>query len=102
MKQQCPDCASGGVFGVGNGKCSKCYGGGKAGTIADDIAGGEGLVLAVDNRKRNFGIWVDRELAARVRPTLEIAVEEHRGSRGALINRLRANMVKHVQSRPTQ
>ena len=41
MKQQCPDCASGGVFGVGNGKCSKCYGGGKAGTIADDIAGGK-------------------------------------------------------------
>ena len=41
MKEQCPDCASGGVFGVGNGKCSKCYGGGKAGTIADDIAGGK-------------------------------------------------------------
>src|ERR1035437_1412760 len=41
MKQQCPDCASGGVFGVGNGKCSKCYGGGKAGTFADEIAGGK-------------------------------------------------------------
>jgi uncharacterized protein YecT (DUF1311 family) len=41
MKQQCPDCASGGVFGVGNGKCSNCYGGGKVGTIADDIAGGK-------------------------------------------------------------
>jgi RecJ-like exonuclease len=42
MKQQCPDCASRGVFGVGNGKCSKCYGGGKVGTIANDIAGGKG------------------------------------------------------------
>ena len=41
MKQQCRDCASGGVFGVGDGKCSKCYGGGKVGTIADDIAGGK-------------------------------------------------------------
>jgi hypothetical protein len=41
MKQQCPDCASGSVFGVGNGKCSKCHGGGKVGTIADDIAGGK-------------------------------------------------------------
>ena len=39
--QQCPDCASGGVFGVGNGKCSKCYGGGKVGTMADDIGGGK-------------------------------------------------------------
>src|ERR1035441_3631516 len=41
MKQQCRDCASGGVFGVGDGKCSKCYGGGKVGTIADDLAGGK-------------------------------------------------------------
>jgi hypothetical protein len=39
MTRQCPDCAGGGVFGVGNGKCSKCYGIGKTGTIADDIAG---------------------------------------------------------------
>lgn len=39
--KQCPDCASGGLFGVGNGKCAKCYGGGKVGTFADDIAGGK-------------------------------------------------------------
>src|SRR4051794_726761 len=39
--QQCPDCASGGVFGVGNGKCRKCYGSGKTGTIAAEIASGK-------------------------------------------------------------
>jgi len=41
MQQQCPDCQLGGLFGKGNGKCSNCYGGGKVGTIADDIAGGK-------------------------------------------------------------
>jgi uncharacterized protein YecT (DUF1311 family) len=41
MQQQCPDCQLGGLFGKGNGKCSNCYGGGKVGTISDDIAGGK-------------------------------------------------------------
>jgi hypothetical protein len=39
--QECPDCERPGIFGAGNGKCRKCYGSGKAGTIADDIAGGK-------------------------------------------------------------
>lgn len=39
--QQCPDCAGGAVFGPGNGKCRECYGSGKVGTIADDVAGGK-------------------------------------------------------------
>jgi len=41
MTQRCPDCASIKVSGGGNGKCSACHGGGKVGTIADDIAGGK-------------------------------------------------------------
>ena len=42
MTQRCPDCASGELLsGHGNGKCSACYGGGKVGTIADDVAGGK-------------------------------------------------------------
>src|ERR1022692_3300555 len=39
--QECPDCERPGLFGAGNGKCRKCYGSGKAGSIADDIAGGK-------------------------------------------------------------
>ncbi len=41
MTQQCPDCADAGILGTGNGKCAHCYGIGKIGTIADDIAGGK-------------------------------------------------------------
>src|SRR2546426_1608942 len=42
MKQKCPDCVSVEILsGTGNGKCSRCYGSGKVGTIADDIAGGK-------------------------------------------------------------
>jgi len=39
--RQCPDCAGGGVLTPRNGKCRNCYGSGKVGTIADDIAGGK-------------------------------------------------------------
>ena len=42
MRQRCQDCHSIQVLaGRGNGKCSACYGGGKVGTIADDLAGGK-------------------------------------------------------------
>ena len=37
---KCPDCADPGVF-QGNGKCEHCYGSGKVGTIANDLAGGK-------------------------------------------------------------
>lgn len=41
MQKQCPDCAAPGILLSGNGKCAKCYGGGRVGTIADDVAGGK-------------------------------------------------------------
>jgi hypothetical protein len=38
----CPDCAAPVIVGNrGDGRCATCYGGGKTGTILDDIAGGK-------------------------------------------------------------
>ena len=43
MKTRCPDCDNVQVIGgLGNGRCSRCHGSGKQGTIADDIGGGKG------------------------------------------------------------
>jgi hypothetical protein len=42
MEQRCPDCHAVEILsGRGNGKCSACHGGGKVGTIVDDIGGGK-------------------------------------------------------------
>ncbi len=59
-------------------------------TWVDQTAGGELLVLAVDDRRRNSGVWVDSVFAAELRGVVDVAIAHHNGDRDGLVARLEA------------
>lgn len=65
---------------------------------ADD---GATIVMAVQNRQRASGIWVDAQAAKHLLPIFEVALSDYRGTRSTLVSDRQNACAAHEQARPT-
>lgn len=63
---------------------------------------GQILLMGVENRQRNSGVWMERSVSAQLHPLLDVALAEHRGGRASLIAQLEAAVTAHETRRPVQ
>jgi hypothetical protein len=61
---------------------------------------GELLVIAVEDRQRNSGVWIEGALANRLKAMLDIALAELHGDRPAHVARVEQELDEHERQRP--